>query len=387
VTRRGIGLIAAAVILFLLADMTRTGWIQFADSLLWAIVVAGSALPLLSLPSLDVAVSLLAAARREGLREGDGVTVAVRIRNRWLWPRFGLRVTGELQAEGRAPKPIAVYVPFIAPRGEVQLRGEAVITERGLYRLRNVRIESSAPVAVLRRRKGLTADSQTLILPAPIACFSAEMSRPAEGTIPRNRPAHSGDDIAGSRPYVPGDPARAVHWRNFARTGRLMTKTYTSSAGDTPVLVIAPPSAITDFDEAARLAAGVVEEWTKEGGRVRWQNGTMELQQTRDEMMRTLAVASPAAMAPAGDSLRWLAPAASAVAVVSARDRAGVRQVAAAAARLSARLTVLLVAPAASPESQEAKDLLARSGATLICAETPLSGAAIRAEERERRAA
>ncbi len=331
-------------------------------------------------------MALVTPAKREWLREGDAVTLVVRIRNRWFWPRFGLRVTGELQAEGRKPKPVAIYIPFVAPKGDVVVRGDVVIGERGLYRLQRATVESSAPVAVLRRRKRLTADSQALVLPAPFAFSSADVTRPAEGALPKNRPAHTGDDVAGSRPYVPGDPARAIHWRNFARTGRLMTKAYTAAAGNTPVLVIVPPGEIERFDEVARLAAGVVEAWTKDGERVRWQNGTTELQQTRDEMARTLAVASPANVAPAIDSLRWLAPNASAAVVVSASDQAGLLQIAAAASRLSSRLTVLVMARAGSPEAEEARGFLARAGATVLSYEAPSPSAVIPPAEHARRA-
>ncbi len=386
-TRRGIGLIAAAIVLFLLADMTRTGWIQFADSLLWAIVVVGIALPLLSLPALEASLAIVTPAKREGLREGDAVTLVVRIRNRWFWPRFGLRVTGELQTEGRKAKPVAIYIPFIAPRGDVAVRGEVVIGERGLYRLQKATIESSAPAAILRRRRRLTAGSQALVLPAPFAFSSGDLSRPAEGALPKNRPARTGEDVAGSRPYVPGDPARALHWRNFARTGRLMTKAHTAAAGNTPVLVIVPPGEIEPFDQVARLAAGVVEAWTKDGGRVRWQNGTAEVQQTRDEMMRVLAVAAASNISPAVDSLRWLAPNAAAAVVVSASDQAGLRQVAMAATRLSSRLTVLLVASPAALETEEARGSLSRAGAAVLSYRAPVPSAVVPPGEHTRRAA
>lgn len=374
-TRRGIGLIAAAVILFLLADLTRTGWIQFADSLLWAIIVLGVALPLLALPALDFSVVLEPPVKREGMREGDAAAVSLRIRNRRPWPRFGLRVTAELQSAGRPPKPIAFYVPFVAPGADLTLRGSVVMSERGLYRLQQAKVESSAPVGVLRRRKRILAEAQLLVLPAAYAVFSAETSRPAEGTVPKNRPAQTGDDTAGSRPYVPGDPSRALHWRNYARTGRLMTKAYTISAGDTPVLIIAPPGTVEAFDGVARLAAGAVERWTRHGERVRLQNGAVELQQSRDEMLRALALASWENVALVDESLRWLGPNAAATVVVSGGDAASLRQIAAAAPRLAARLTALVLGALSTQENEEARSLLARLGVAVVVYE-PLQRAA-----------
>ena len=35
-----------------------------------------------------------------------------------------------------------------------------------------------------------------------------------------------GLETAGSRPYIPGDPRRHIHWRNTARTGRPMVREF-----------------------------------------------------------------------------------------------------------------------------------------------------------------
>jgi uncharacterized protein (DUF58 family) len=97
----------------------------------------------------------------------------------------------------------------------------------------------------------------------------------AEGLVGghRSRQPGEGGDVAGVRPFQPGDRLRRVNWRVTGRTGELhVTATY--SDRDTEVLLVldslqdlgrAPESSL---DIAVRAAAAVAEHYLRAGDRV-----------------------------------------------------------------------------------------------------------------------
>jgi uncharacterized protein (DUF58 family) len=89
----------------------------------------------------------------------------------------------------------------------------------------------------------------------------------------RSRRLGEGTDIAGVRPFVPGDRLHRVNWRLTQRTGRLhVTNTY--SDRDAEVLIVLdsrqdlgrPP--VSCLDTGVRAAAAIAEHYLREGDRV-----------------------------------------------------------------------------------------------------------------------
>ncbi|MCI0700283.1 MAG: DUF58 domain-containing protein [Planctomycetia bacterium] len=77
-------------------------------------------------------------------------------------------------------------------------------------------------------------------------------------------------DVRGVRPYRPGDPIRAIHWRTSARRGELMVREYDLAPSPELVLVVEPwvPTTPTERDceqlEAAlSLAATIAITWRR----------------------------------------------------------------------------------------------------------------------------
>ncbi|MEH3054723.1 MAG: DUF58 domain-containing protein [Patulibacter minatonensis] len=70
------------------------------------------------------------------------------------------------------------------------------------------------------------------------------------------------------RPYVRGTPMNRIHWKNSARSGELMERTFTTAHDQLPLLVVdtsgAPSSAAVDW--AAREAAGQLLALASGGG-------------------------------------------------------------------------------------------------------------------------
>ena len=104
---------------------------------------------------------------------------------------------------------------------------------------------------------------------------AAETVPRAEGLVGahRSRRAGEGGDVAGVRPFQPGDRRRRINWRVSARTGDLhVTATY--SDRDTEVLLVLDSGQDlgrrpeTSLDTGVRAAAAVAEHYLRAGDRV-----------------------------------------------------------------------------------------------------------------------
>ena len=87
--------------------------------------------------------------------------------------------------------------------------------------------------------------------------------------------SRSGNEIAGTRRYVAGDPYRNIHWRNSARTGRLVVKEFDSWSERSVAIVLdaddlptqEPGDRVSDY--AVRMAATAAAPLIESGGTVR----------------------------------------------------------------------------------------------------------------------
>jgi hypothetical protein len=70
-----------------------------------------------------------------------------------------------------------------------------------------------------------------------------------EGSFVPNRPRHG--DMVDTRPYLPGDPVRSIHWKLFARTGK-------------PVVRVAEPSAREEKRLLLYMICGPDDEYAAE---------------------------------------------------------------------------------------------------------------------------
>jgi uncharacterized protein (DUF58 family) len=78
------------------------------------------------------------------------------------------------------------------------------------------------------------------------------------------RKSRVGLDIAGSRPYFPGDPRRHIHWRNTARAGRPMVKEFEDPREQTLYLLfdatlVWGEGKDTTLEYAIKIVAGVAD--------------------------------------------------------------------------------------------------------------------------------
>ena len=373
ISRRGIGFIVVALGLFAVGDVTRTGWVQIGDSILWGAIILGIVLPLASGFGVDAAPRFGWNREAQGVGpvQGDELTLSVRLRNPQPWPRFGLVVAFDLTVNGEARPPLSLYVPYLGPRAELTVDGRFPRVGRGVHTISGGSVRTSAPFGFFRRRARFGSEATVTVHPAPVTVEQTDTRVVLSGTAPRPVTARWGEEISGSRPYAPGDPARDIHWKNSARAGRLMTKAYTASATDERLLVIgAPDGESSAMDDVARVAAGVGLAWGGQGQPVALLVDGVPRRVTYPELSAYLAAAAPATVPPLASALRAVAQASSVGVVVCASDDAGLAALATEAR--SAGVRAWLLGDTSPEEAERAAVTLRGAGVSVELVPLPL---------------
>ena len=141
---------------------------------------------------------------------------------------------------------------------------------RGVFRFVRVQVRTSWPLGVFVRTRTLRIALPNEILIAPRAIASSPILRsvPEEVFATSGASLHrgGGDTVRAVRPYVPGDPARLVHWPTSARRGELVVREYEPppALGVALVVDLRGP----DPERAASLGAGIGSATLALGGLV-----------------------------------------------------------------------------------------------------------------------
>jgi len=257
----GAGLLLAAVLL------RRPDLVVLAAPLLVGAAVALTGRPHAA-PALEIQVpadALLEGGRAElsaTVTAADGIDVAAveLLLPAGLAPDGGAAVARAVQVPPGVPVPVPL--PVRATRWGRHSVGPAVLRATGAHGLLSWPAvwTDVATVTTWPLRDG----------------FAASDTVPrAEGLVGghRSRLPGEGGDLAGVRPFTPGDRLRRVNWRVTGRTGQLhVTSTY--SDRDTEVLLVLdstqdlgrPPD--NSLDTGVRAAAAVAEHYLRAGDRV-----------------------------------------------------------------------------------------------------------------------
>ncbi|MEN3361301.1 MAG: hypothetical protein V7637_5283 [Mycobacteriales bacterium] len=161
-----------------------------------------------------------------------------------------------------AGEPVRVPFPLRSQRWGRRMIGPAALT-------------GSAAYGLLRCGPYLSAPGVVTVWPLRAGFDAVDAVPRAEGLVGphQSRRFGSGSDIAGVRPFAPGDRLRRINWRVSARADRLhVTATY--SDRDAEVLLCLdsghdlgePPA--SSLDTAVRAAAAIAEHYLRHGDRV-----------------------------------------------------------------------------------------------------------------------
>jgi uncharacterized protein (DUF58 family) len=194
-----------------------------------------------------------------------GDTVELRVTLTGHAPRVEVRLLDPVGGFWCTAAPATGVIPHVAAR-------------RGVFHFVRVQLRTSAPLGVFVRTRTLRVE-----LPAPV--MVAPRPSPARAVldgIPEERISTvapilvraGGDTVRAVRPYVPGDPARLVHWPTSARRGELVVREQEPPAALGVALVVdlrgsepeATASRAAGVGIATLAAGGVVWLGTHAGG-------------------------------------------------------------------------------------------------------------------------
>jgi uncharacterized protein (DUF58 family) len=181
-----------------------------------------------------------------------------------------LRVHGRVaRFELRALDPADEWRACTAPaEGEVH----HVASRRGVFGFVRIELRSAAPLGVFLRRRVIVAPLVRPIAVGPRPTRERAVLRPLPGAdAPVPLPIASptpGDAVRSVRPYVPGDPARLVHWPTSARRGELVVREQEPAVVPGVAIVVDLRGPATEAERAASRAAGIAEATLAAGGRV-----------------------------------------------------------------------------------------------------------------------
>jgi len=387
-TRRGFGFIFAAVSLFVIGDVTRTGWVQIADAVFWGAILASALVAAMSSGGLRATPRFFlnsTPGQNPGTAQGETVGIEAEVINRWPLPRFGVTLSFNLYVNDQLVTPhsdqrLKLHMPFLAPGSRTVVKGSMVTSRRGMHRLADGVAASDAPFGVFKRSQPQVGETALMIYPAPVEIELGPSRLVNAGERPKPVTARSGEEVVGSRPYVVGDSARSIHWRNSARTGRIMTKAYAATEQETPVLLVASGPMLDktkseeSLDDRCRVAAGVSLESGKSGAPLSMLTGRTTHRVTWAETLSLLAALTSDTVKPMAEQLTWLDPSAAVAVVVDVADDESISAMVAEAPRLSSLDVWLLAEPTDEHQwhANRAASALRGVGAHVSVVERPL---------------
>ena len=283
ITTRGTVLVGTAVFIYLFARITQVGWLYLLDAILWGALLVSLLLPWLAVMSLSAHRRMV---RREGSltsvgpTEGEVVQVELRLKNGTAWPRYLLSVSYDCPLASPEEQRQRTFVHLLNRRDSTVTRSAVLCHRRGLHRFGPVNVESQAPFGLFRRRKRLPSPLTVLVYPLVHPLGRLPLLEGMEGMAARPRRTRTGQEIAGSRRYFPGDTLRHIHWRNTARLGRPMVKEFEDTQENTLVIAFDSskdsedgPQSVLEY--SIKLAASVARYVMERGGMVRLLTGRL----------------------------------------------------------------------------------------------------------------
>jgi uncharacterized protein (DUF58 family) len=176
---------------------------------------------------------------------------------------------------GAAPVPSAarrVTVPPLPPGRRFATRLVVPTERRGLWSLESRRLWCADPFGLFVRQVGRSPGAHLVVCPVPATRVSggapeADAGRPdalIEAHGQTRRAVGGGDELAGLRPYRPGDRLNRLHWPAMARAGALVVRDFVEPEARSVEVVVDDRPLIVEgsVSSAARRGIAALEDGT-----------------------------------------------------------------------------------------------------------------------------
>lgn len=120
----------------------------------------------------------------------------------------------------------------IDPLATIQLEIPVLTVSRGYVTCPPVRLSSAFPLGLLYTWSApVRSEARGVVYPEPVGALPLPTSR-ARARFSESGMTREGDDFAGLREYVHGDPPRHVHWKAAASHNDLLTKQFSGEGSE-----------------------------------------------------------------------------------------------------------------------------------------------------------
>jgi uncharacterized protein (DUF58 family) len=145
----------------------------------------------------------------------------------FLLSRWGLVLTldqGGEAAAGPVRRTLAQVIFQLQRRRRNKTVMELLMRQRGRRKIRYLHVASLFPLGLFRKGRRYPVEMEILVYPE---IYSPSTKQPEQksrvGELETRKPGR-GQELLDLRPYRPGDDPRGIHWKQSARTARLIFK-------------------------------------------------------------------------------------------------------------------------------------------------------------------
>jgi uncharacterized protein (DUF58 family) len=366
-TKRGLAMLSVGVVLYGLAWQTQIGWFYVADALVVAIFVVNLPLPWLVMRSLSASRAVVARQQASGdLFEDDTLSISTTLHNASLIPKSLITLAETCPLAGPDEREQGFLIAAIGPGGNVDARYEATCYKRGVFSFDPVAVHTSAPFGLFKAGRILDAPLEVTVYPRVLPMTTTFNQGFHQGQMPDNSPPVTSGEFRGSREFQQGDRIRNIHWRNSARSGRLMVKEFDRTPQGEVRLALNPEIEAgqgrdTTLEYGVKIAASVAHRCFGDGRPFRmWPAGDGDGPSTWHGVLEHLARLQPEPSDAAGELMSHGGGQGLSILVVSAAD---VETLSMAAEASSSQQSIAVLLEGFGPnEREDAASVLERTG-------------------------
>ena len=229
--------------------VTREGWLYFgavtivvfasvntANNLLYMILSALLAVLVLSglLSALNFRLLKMSVRIPSHCFVREPFPISIQVHNsKRVFPTFSLQIGAMEESDLRCSD---FYVPLVRRQSSTSDTGQAMLTKRGRYTLRKLKVFSRYPFGFFLKGLSHDVEAECICYPEIVPQEQLNLSvLDVQGSNQRFQRGF-GHDIYTIRDYLPSDSARHVHWKASAKTSVLKTREYSAEESQRVVL-------------------------------------------------------------------------------------------------------------------------------------------------------
>ena len=261
--------------------ITREGWMYFvavtvvvfaaintANNLLYMVLSALLAVLLLSgfLSGLNFRFLRMTVRIPPHCFAGEPFPISIQVRNeKRVFPAFSIHVE---QPEEGAWRFSTFYIPVIRAQKHVFQTGQAILTRRGRYTMKQMKASSRYPFGFFAKDRAHDVEAECICYPEIIPQERMNVSVADIQGSSEKFERGLGFDLYTIRDYVPSDSARHVHWKASAKTSILKTREYAAEENRRVVLLFdryGRPGDSERFEHLVSYTASLAYHFIKDG--------------------------------------------------------------------------------------------------------------------------